>query len=56
MMGVILSSSKVITGSEKRHKLKQIQQGNREWVLSIVGVSGAGQAVLLFIIFQGKTH
>jgi hypothetical protein len=42
IMGVISSSLKVITGSEKRHKPKQIQQGNREWVSSIVGVSGAG--------------
>jgi hypothetical protein len=56
IMGVISSSLKVITGSEKRHKPKQIQQGNREWVSLIVGVSGAGQAVPLFIIFQGKTY
>jgi hypothetical protein len=56
MMGVISSSSKVVTGSERRYKPKQIQPGNREWVSSIIGVGRLGQIIPPFIIFQGKVH
>ncbi|KAF2177157.1 hypothetical protein K469DRAFT_471478, partial [Zopfia rhizophila CBS 207.26] len=34
-MGVI-STSKVVTGSERRHRLKAVQPGNREWVTDLL--------------------
>jgi hypothetical protein len=34
MMGMI-STSAVVTGSERRGRLKSVQQGNREWTTVI---------------------
>jgi hypothetical protein len=34
MMGVI-STGAVVTGSERRHRPKQVQPGNREWTTVI---------------------
>ncbi|KAF2174999.1 CENP-B protein, partial [Zopfia rhizophila CBS 207.26] len=54
-MGVI-STSEVITGSERRHQPKAVQPGNREWVTVIQGVNAQGWAIPSFIIFAGKHH
>ena len=55
MMGMH-NASAVVTASERRLKPKSLQQGNREWVTSVVCVSAAGWAIPPFIIFQGKHH
>ena len=55
MMGMH-NSSAVVTASDRRSKPKSLQQGNREWVTSVVCVSAAGWAIPPFIIFQGKYH
>jgi hypothetical protein len=55
MMGMH-NSSAVVTASERRLKPKSLQQGNKEWVTSVVCVSAAGWAIPPFIIFQGKHH
>jgi hypothetical protein len=52
-MGVI-STSKVVTGSERRNAPKTTQPGNREWVTVIQAVSAEGYAVQPFIILAGK--
>ena len=41
MMGMH-NASAVVTASERRSKPKSLQQGNREWVTSVVCVSAAG--------------
>jgi len=56
MMGVISTSQKVVTGSERRKRPRQVQAGNREWVSTILGVSGVGQRIPPFIVFKAKTH
>ena len=55
MMGVI-STSKVITGSERKGRPRTIQPGNREWVTAIEAVNAKGWAILPFIIFAVKLH
>jgi hypothetical protein len=55
MMGMH-NASAVVTASERRSKPKSLQQGNREWVTSVVCVSAAGWAIPPFIIFGGKHH
>jgi hypothetical protein len=54
-MGVI-SSGKVVTGSERRSAPKAIQPGNREWVTVIQGVNAKGWALPPYIIFAGENH
>jgi hypothetical protein len=54
-MGVI-STAKVVTGSERRHAPKAIQPGNREWVTVIQGVSAISWVLPPFIIFTGVHH
>lgn len=54
-MGVI-STSKVITTSDRKGRPKTKQPGNRKWVTAIEAVSAKGQAVPPFIIFDGKLH
>lgn len=53
MMGVI-STAKVITGSERRHRPKAIQPGNREWATVIQGVNARGWAIPPYVIFKGQ--
>jgi hypothetical protein len=55
MMGII-STGVVITGSERRHRPKALQPGNREWVTVIQGINSEGWAIPPFIIFAGKNH
>jgi hypothetical protein len=54
-MGVI-ATTKVVTGSERRHRPKAIQPRNREWVTVIQGVNAQGWALPPFIIFAGTYH
>jgi hypothetical protein len=54
-MGVT-STTKVITGSERRSQPKAVQPGNREWVTVIQGVNAQGWPIPPFIIFAGKYH
>lgn len=55
MMGVI-STSMVVTSSERRGKAKSMQPGNREWVTVIQGVSACGWTVPPFMVVKGKFH
>jgi hypothetical protein len=54
-MGVI-STSKVITSSDRKGRLRTKQPGNRKWVTAIEAVNAKGWAIPLFIIFNGKLH
>ena len=49
MMGVA-STAKVVTASERRHKPKSVQPGNREWTAVIQGIGADGWAMPPFII------
>jgi hypothetical protein len=51
-MGVI-STAKVVTGSERRNSPKAIQPGDREWVTVIQGQSAQGWVLPPFVIFAG---
>lgn len=51
-----ISSEMVVTSSERRNRPRTIQQGNREWVTVIQGVSSYGYAVPPYIIVAGKNH
>ncbi|KAM0705452.1 hypothetical protein Q7P35_006811 [Cladosporium inversicolor] len=50
-MGVT-STSKVITTSDRKDRLKTKQPGNRKWVTAIEAISAIGQAIPPFIIFD----
>jgi hypothetical protein len=54
-MGVI-STSKVVTGSERRTRPKSVQPGNREWVTVIQAINSQGWKVPPYIIFAGTYH
>jgi hypothetical protein len=54
-MGVILTS-KVITTSDRKGRLRTKQPGNRKWVTAIEAVNVRGWAIPLSIIFDGKLH
>jgi hypothetical protein len=54
-MGVILTS-KVITSSDRKGRLRTKQPGNRKWVTAIEVVNARGWAIPPFIIFNGKVH
>lgn len=54
-MGVI-STSKVITTSDKQGRPRTIQSGNRERVTVIEGISAGGWPIPPFIILTGKLH
>jgi hypothetical protein len=54
-MGVI-STAKVITGTERSNPPIAIQPGNREWVTAIDCISTAGWSLPPVIIFEGKVH
>jgi hypothetical protein len=51
-MGVI-STSKVITTSDRKGRLRTKQPGNRKWVTAIEAVNARGWAIPPFIIFDG---
>src|ERR1700712_1741969 len=46
LMGQI-STTKVVTSSEKREHVKLIQPGNREWVSAIIGVNFQGWSIIM---------
>ena len=54
-MGVI-STSKVITLSDRKGRLRTKQLGNQKWVTVIEAVNARGWAIPPFIIFDGKLH
>jgi hypothetical protein len=54
-MGVI-STSKVITSSDRKGRPRTKQPGNRKWVTAIEAVNARGWAIPPFIIFDGKLH
>jgi hypothetical protein len=54
-MGVI-TTAKVITGSERSARPVSIQPGNREWVTAIECVCASGWSLPPVIIFEGKVH
>ena len=54
-MGVI-STSKVITTSDRKGRPRTKQPGNRKWVTAIEAISARGQAIPPFIIFDSKLH
>jgi hypothetical protein len=54
-MGVI-STMKVVTGSERRARPDLIQPGDREWVTLIQSICAAGYATPPFIIYKGRVH
>jgi hypothetical protein len=54
-MGVI-STSKVITTSDRKGRPRTKQPGNRKWVTAIEAVNARGWAIPPFIIFDGKLH
>ena len=55
IMGQI-SSEMVVTSSERHNRPRTMQQGNREWVTVIQGISSYGYAVPPYIIVAGKNH
>ena len=54
-MGVI-STSKVITSSDRKGRPRTKQPGNWKWVIAIEAIGARGQAIPPFIIFDGKLH
>jgi hypothetical protein len=52
MMGKI-TTQLVVTGLERRGRLKALQLGNCEWATLIAGINAAGWSILLFIILTG---
>jgi hypothetical protein len=54
-MGVILTS-KVITTSDRKGRLRTKQLGNRIWVTAIKAVNIRGWAIPLFVIFNSKLY
>jgi hypothetical protein len=54
-MGVI-STVKVVTGSERASRPVSIQPGNREWVTAIESILLSGWSLPLMIIFKGKVY
>jgi hypothetical protein len=55
MMGII-STTMVVTSSERRGKPTLAQPGNREWVSVIQDINSRGQAIPPFIIVAGQNH
>jgi hypothetical protein len=54
-MGVA-SSSKVVTGSERRTRPELVQPGDREWVTVIQSICADGSYTPPFIIYKGRVH
>src|ERR1700712_2748775 len=51
-----ISTTKVVTSSERRAHVKLIQSGNREWLSAIIDVSSQSWSIPPFLIVKGKTH
>jgi len=54
-MGVI-STSKVVTRSERKGRPKTKQPGNREWVTLVHTINACGWVLPAFVIFEAKLH
>ena len=54
-MGVI-STSKVVTRSERRGRPRTKQPGNREWVSLVYTINSSGWVLPAFVIFKAKLH
>jgi hypothetical protein len=54
-MGVI-STSKVITTSDRKGRPRTRQPGNQKWVTPIEAVNAKGWVIPPFIIYDGKLH
>ena len=54
-MGVI-STSKVVTRSERRGRAKTKQPGNREWVTLVHAINACGWILPAFVIFEAELH
>jgi hypothetical protein len=54
-MGVA-SSSKVVTGSERRTRPELVQPGDREWVTVIQSICADGSYTPPFIIYKGRVY
>jgi hypothetical protein len=54
-MGVI-TTAKVVTGTERSNRPVSIQPGNREWVTAIDCISSYGWSLPPVIIFEGKVY
>jgi hypothetical protein len=54
-MGVI-STSKVVTRSERRGRPRTKQPGNREWVTLIHTINLSGWVLPAFVVFEAKLH
>lgn len=55
MMGII-STTMVVTSSERRGKATLAQPGNREWVSVLQSINSRGEAIPPFIIVAGQYH
>ncbi|KAF4416016.1 Tigger transposable element-derived 6 [Fusarium acutatum] len=55
LMGMI-TSGKVVIGSQRYGKLKSVQPGSREWITVIQAINAEGQAIEPFIIGAGQYH
>jgi hypothetical protein len=51
-----ITTQLVVTGSERRGRLKALQPGNCKWATLIAGINAAGWSILLFIILTGQYH
>jgi hypothetical protein len=54
-MGVI-STSKVVTRSERKGRPRTKQPGNREWVTLVHTINSSGWVLPAFVIFEAKLH
>ncbi len=52
----VITTAKVITGSERSSRPVSIQPGNREWVTVIESVASNGWSLPPMVIFEGKVH
>jgi hypothetical protein len=55
LIGMIVSGM-VVTGTDRRGRLKSVQPGNREWITVIQAINAAGWAIQPFIIGGGQYH
>ena len=54
-MGII-TSSMVVTRTDRRRRSKSVQPGNREWATAIAYINGEGQDIPPFLVVQGQYH
>src|SRR5205814_1182546 len=54
-MGVV-STAKVVTGTDRAGRPKTVQPGNREWVTIIETINSQGDALPPLVIFEAVMH